>query len=215
MMKFRIKGDLFIALALAVVGLVEMTGLSTAGVNSVPQLGIVDMQGASYANTEGLKATYSAASQVVAASAATDVVYITGSAGKTTRITRINVGGRATSAAPADVSIVKRSTADTAGTCAAATAVPHDNLSASAATTIKFCTANPTLGTAVGTLREKQTFLGNLTTGAPGADAEFKQADRPSQTWVLRGAGDTIAINLNGGTFSGNLMDIDIEFTEE
>ena len=180
-----------------------------AQVNQVPGFGNRDSSGAFFANQEGQKATYSAA--------ITGIVYITGSATKTIRITRINIGGRATSAASADVQIIRRSTADSGGTCAAMTLVQHDMNSAAPTATVSSCTANPTLGSTTngGTLRDKQLFLGNLSTSAPGADAQFLFADRASSTIVLRGAAQTIGINLNGVTYSGNLMDVDIEWTEE
>ena len=208
-------GNIVFVLVTALVSIMMSAGFSGAQVNSVPGPAVRDYQGASYVNTEGLKPTYSVASQVVAASSATDVIYITGSATKTIKITRINIGGRATSAVSADVSIVKRSTADSGGTCTAGTAIPHDSTLGAATATIGVCTANPTLGTAVGTLREKQVFLGNLTTGAPGADAQFLQGDRSAQEFTLRGAAQTIGINLNAGTYSGNLINFDIEWTEE
>ena len=189
-----------------------------AQVNQVPGFGNRDSSGAFFANQEGQKATYSAAiTGLVAASSATDIVYITGSATKTIRITRINIGGRATSAASADVQIIRRSTANSGGTCAAMTLVQHDMNTAAPTATVSSCTANPTLGSTTngGTLRDKQLFLGNLSTSAPGADAQFLFADRASSTIVLRGAAQTIGINLNGVTYSGNLMDVDIEWTEE
>jgi len=97
--------------------------------------------------------TYSAAiGALVTAGAATDIFTITGSATKTIRITRIRIGGNSTTATWHIFLGIKRSTANTGGTSTVLTRVPHDSLNAAATATIRAYTANPTLGTTVGTL---------------------------------------------------------------
>lgn len=167
-------------------------------------------------NLEGKRKTYRVAiTGLVNAASATDIVYINGSATKTVRITRIIVGGRATAAASADVRLIKRSATDTAGTCTASTIVPVLSTSAAATAVVSQCTANPTVGTAIGDVAVKQTFFGNLTTGQPGADADFTFGTGGGQPLTLVSAAETVGISLNAVTYSGGLIDVVIEFTEE
>lgn len=163
------------------------------------------------------KATYSASiTGLVAASAATDIFTINGSATKNIRVTRIQVSGRATAVAGADIQLVKRSAADTGGTSTAPTAVPNESTSAAASATLAAYTVNPTTGAAVGNVRTQQLYLGNLTTGVSGPPAVFTFGTQPfEQEILLSGAAQGLAVNLNGGTYSGNLIDIDIEWTED
>lgn len=164
------------------------------------------------------RTTYSAATVgLVAASSGTDLYTIAGVAGKTIRITRICVSGRATAAASEDVVLVKRSTLDTGGTATVPTDVPNNSGSAAGGAVLAAYTANPTLGTGVGNIGVKQLFLGNLTTGAPGAAAcwTWTPGTDNAQEPSLVSATEQIAVNLNGVTNSGNLHEVEIAWTEE
>ena len=112
----------------------------------------------SHISLEGGKATYCATiTGLVPPAAATDIFTIIGSATKTIRISRIQFSGRATAAAACDVSIVKRSTADTGGTPGTVpTIVPLDSTDAAATAVCATYTAVPTLGTAVGAIRSQE-----------------------------------------------------------
>lgn len=173
---------------------------------------------------DGQKATYSAAKVgLVPASSATDIFTITGSATKTVRVTRIEVVGTTTSATPAalDIVLLKRSAADTSGTSTAPTIVPHDSNDAAATSVVAAYTANPTVGTLVGNLRNQKLMLtlGTYTaTDFPPVDrVTWEFGNRPgAQCIVLRGVGDVLAINLGGVTATATAsVDLAIEFTEE
>lgn len=175
---------------------------------------------------DGQKATYSAAKVgLVPASSATDIFTVTGSATKTVRITRIALTATTTSATPAalDVLLLKRSTANTGGTSTGSpTAVPHDSDNAAVSATVLAYTANPTVGTLVGTALRNAKFFQTLGTSTatdfPAKDQIVWEFGRHAgaQAIVLRGTSEVLAINLNGVTATATAsFDIDVEWTEE
>jgi len=165
---------------------------------------------------DGYKATYAAASApFTAAATATDIFTITGSATKTIRVTRIEITGTQTTGLNQNILLLKRSTADTAGTSAAVTAVPQDTNNPAATATVLSYTANPTLGTLVGNIRADKYLIpapGTLT-GNPPLIWTF--GDRPEQALLLRGTAQVLAVNLNGATLAGNSFTISVSWTEE
>lgn len=166
---------------------------------------------------DGGKVTYRASITALASAAScTDLLTITGSASKTIRITRLEVSGQQTTAAAAQVVVLKRSTANSAGTSTAPTAVPHDSNSPAASATIAAYTANPTTGTLVGNLYVGYVFLAATATATVGSDKlVLDYGNRPAQAIVLRGTTQVLAVNLNGVTVTGGAFDINLEWTEE
>lgn len=164
---------------------------------------------------DGIKTTYSAAATNFAPPATpTDIFTITGSASKTVRVTKIFVTGTQTTAAVRDVLLIKRSSANTGGTSAAATAVPHDSANAAATATVLSYTINPTaLGTAVGTIFSKKVFIPG--TGVVQGELILDFGTTNDQAIVLRGTAQVLAVNLNSVTSTGNAVNITIEWTEE
>lgn len=162
--------------------------------------------------------TYSAAVTALSpASSATDFITLTGAAGKTIRLTRAECSGISTANATATVNAVIRSTANSAGTSSAMTAVPHDSGNAAASGTALSYTANPTTGTLVGIIRS-----GKLTTNTAATSTvavsplvwTFGEADQ--QEVALRGTGEVFALNANGASFtSGASLNCSITWTEE
>lgn len=155
---------------------------------------------------------------LVAAASATDIFKLCGSATKVIRVSMLRVSGRATAAASVDVSLILRSTAGSGGTSTAPVIQQYDSQYPIATAVTSAYTANPTVGTPVGgaggNLTTDQLFLGNLTTGAPGAPLTYFFGNRPSSQIVLRGVAQCLAVNLNAQTASGNLFDISVEWTE-
>jgi hypothetical protein len=140
-----------------------------------------------------------------------DILIINGSATKTVRVTRMSFGGTATAAADMDVTVIKRSTANTAGS--AVTATPHDSANAAASAVVQSYTAAPTPGAAVGTpVRSAKSFIATATT-APIIQ-EWNFGNGPKQGVVLRGVAQGLAINVSA-TQIGALYDMDVEWTEE
>jgi hypothetical protein len=159
---------------------------------------------------DGNKASYSASVSGLVGVAG-DILIINGSATKTIRVTRMSFGGTATAAADMDVTVVKRSTANTAGTAVAAT--PHDAANAAATAVVNSFTAAPTPGAAVGTpIRSAKSFIATATAAPFIQNWDF--GNGPKQGIVLRGVAQGLAINVSA-TQIGALYDLDLEWTEE
>jgi hypothetical protein len=179
---------------------------------------------------DSIKRTYSQAmANLVVASSPTTYWQLCGSATSTVRVTRITIAGRQTTAAHADIQLIKTSTAATGGTIAAGqpfagvavVGVPYDTGDAAGTALVTAWTANPTVGTPVvasaGWVWAGQIFLGNLTTGQSNTQTVIDFGNHPGKAVVLRGAAQCLAISSAVGTGpgSGNLMDITEEWTEE
>ena len=167
-------------------------------------------------STEGVRATYSYSSQAnTPAATPTDIFKIAGSATKTIRITRIAIGGIAGTAGWLKIALVRRSTAGSGGTATNPTAMKHDTNDPAATATLTLYTANPTVGTAVGTLHASRVFLPLVTvTSAPQTVWEFTH--RNEEGIVLRGTTDILCINGVGDTVpASGVLDIDVTWIEE
>jgi len=164
---------------------------------------------------DGNIATYSASvTGLVAANNPTDIFTITGDTMRTVRVTYLEVTATQTTAAQRDIQILRRSTANTGGTSVTRTAVKHDTSGPpAAAATVRSYTANPTLGTLVGTIRARKVFIATTSTNSDEFVLDF--GTRPSKAIVLRDSSEVLAINLNGVSSAGNSFDISIEWTEE
>lgn len=163
---------------------------------------------------DGSKLTYaSAIAGLALAAAATDVFTLTGSASKTIRIHEISITGSATAAAFANISIIKRSTANTAGTSTTPAVVPHDSANAAGTAVARAYTANPTLGTTVGTIKSTRMLFDSTTIVSTAY--VWQQGSNPCQAIVLRGTSEVLAINMNGVTFTTGVVNIHIVWTEE
>lgn len=169
---------------------------------------------------DGSKTTYRAAvTALTVATTATDIFTITGSATKTVKIAKILITGVATTVAFINVLMIKRSTANSAGTSVAQTAVPADSNNAAATATVLSYTTNPTLGTTVGTIYSKKLGVSTPAGGANGIAAETEINETfgfgAVQAMVLRGTSQVLAINLNATSVAGSSFNITIEWTEE
>lgn len=165
------------------------------------------------ANTS--KVTYSASVKgLVPVALATDLFTITGSASKTIYVTRVSFSGTTTtgSGTGTNVTLVKRSTADTAGTATTQPNIPFDSTSAAGTAVVKSYTANPTLGTTVGAIRSSRDSFLPTSLGVSQIVWEFGNA--AAMAPALRGVAEQLCINLDGVTVTGGVIDIDIEWTE-
>ena len=194
----------------------RLQAVLTPVVEAVPRSLGPKTEGASLSVVTAENKTYSASAVgLVPPAAATDVFTITGSAGKTIKILRVELSGTTTAGSGLSVnaSLVKRSTANSGGTSVATAITPHDSANSAATATVLQYTANPTLGTSVGSPRSKRYSM--ATAGSLVADAIWDFRTRPSQAVVLRGTGQVLAINLGGATITGPLIHCNIEWTEE
>lgn len=157
--------------------------------------------------------TYSASTNFAPTSiTATDIFTITGSASTTVYITKVFISGTQATYGLVDISLIKRSTADTGGTSTAVTAVPHDSNNAAASATILSYTANPTVGTPVGSVRRGYTPVTALTT-AVNPTVIFDFGDK-GQPMILRGTAQVLAVSLNGASMTTPSFSISIEWYE-
>lgn len=167
-------------------------------------------------NTEGQKATYSAAAvNFTPAATPTDVCVLPGSASKTIRVTRIMVQGFATTKGSMALVIVKRTTADTGGTSAALTVIPYDSGDAAGTAAPLKYTANPTINSTVGTYDTKS--LNFAVAGDESTPYIFDTSYRGgAKALVLRGVAEQIAVNLSGAAVpTGGTIGCSYEWTEE
>jgi len=167
------------------------------------------------------KATFSAAvSGLSVANAGTDFFTITGATGIVTKVLRIEVSGIATAAAAIPFTVVKRTTANSAGTATNPSGVPHDNTQSmsTAKSVVAAYTANPTLGATTnggGTIAAKRGTVLTAAAGTPASPTVFDFTGSGGKYPTLRSATDVIALNLGGGTYAGNAIDVQITWTEE
>lgn len=160
-------------------------------------------------------ATYSASvNGLVTALLATDIFTITGSGTKTVKVYAIKMTFTRTGSTNSDFILVKRSTANSGGTSTTATNVPHDSNNAAGTATVLAYTANPTLGTLIGRVRDEKAFANVLGTG-PSQPIEWKFGNGVDQPIVLRGTSQVLAVSFGGVTMTGSSVDIFIEWTEE
>jgi hypothetical protein len=165
------------------------------------------------------KPTYSASFVAVApAASATDIAVLQGSASAVVHLTRFECTGNSTSGGSKGVSLVTRSTANTGGTASVVTATPLDPLFPAAYGVFSAYTANPTVGTLVGTPRTSVLNLPAATaTGASVTAWDFGPQSRNfAQDIVLRGAATSVALNGQGASFpAGSTLSCSAEWYED
>lgn len=160
-------------------------------------------------------ATYAASeTNISPAVTPTDVFTITGSATKTIKIRRIEFSGLQTTTGNISVLLIKRSTANTGGTSAALTSVPLDSTMAAATATCLSYTANPTLGTAVGTVLSGKVMIPSATSTGLSSRTLYLNLATPGPI-VLRGVAQVLSINLAAVSLVGGSLSCTFEWTED
>lgn len=169
------------------------------------------------APADGWKQTYWASvSAFTAATLATDIYCLQGSATKTVRVLLIEVSGTSTAGggATSTVNLIRRSAANTGGTSNSITVGKEDTNNASTTASAFYYTTNPTsLGTAVATMRTARFAFQSI--GTPNGLLQWVFGNNPGQALVLRGTSDYVCVNLNATTLTGNVISIDAEYSEE
>lgn len=162
-----------------------------------------------------MKQTYSASVTFVPAAAATDVCTINGSATRNVRVRRLLFNMIATTIQSDPFAVIKRSTANLAGTATDPTIVPHDSSNSAATAFVTVYTANAgTLGTSVGLVADPYVTNGNLTTGGPVTGITVFEFAK-EQPIVLRGVAQTLSLNFNALTYPSAQASCTWEWTEE
>lgn len=162
------------------------------------------------------KATYSAAATFTAVATPTDVFTITGSGTKTIKVSEIGINGTNTGNTNILINLIKRSSANSAGTPTTATAVPLDSSDAAATAVVRSYTTNPTLGTTVGSIRVDYAFFPTLASTNAGTSIAHDFGVDNDKAPTLRGTSEVLAVNLSGVLITGTTsLSIDITWTEE
>ena len=187
--------------------------------NSVPVVLASDHSNINVLVVENKKKTYAAGvSGLVCPAAATDIFTITGSASKTIKVIKFHVDGTTTAGSGASVnfSLVKRSTADSAGTSTTMTNVPFDSANAAATATVRAYTANPTLGTSVGAIVSDRLNVPTVgASGAGGGNPRWEFGYEDTQPIVLRGTSEQLCANFGGATITNPVFSCFVQWTEE
>lgn len=159
-----------------------------------------------------LLSSYSAqASAIIPVAAAQDIFWITGSATKTVRVTKIGISATQTTLSTVPTFLIKRSTANSGGTPTTQTNVPNDSSFAAATVSVISNTGSVTTGTPVGTIKSIKMKVGT-TTSSYATDQLIYVFDQPI---TLRGTAQLLAVNLGAATVTGGSYNIWIEWTEE
>ncbi len=179
-------------------------------------------RGAVVVNQEGLKFTYTGiVPNITPGTTASDFVVLAGSPLKTVRVTRVEIVGAASALAQAELLLILRSTPEGGGGTATTTStiVAHDAQNPTSGAALSAYTTSPTtLGTTVATLRQTKYQLVSTTAVAGGAPTPlvWDFGVRNEQCPVLRGAGNLLCLNQNGGaTTTSMVYDVAITWTEE
>jgi hypothetical protein len=158
------------------------------------------------------RVTYRATSgSFTPAASATDIFTITGVASKTIMITKIIFSATQTTGGTFNVSLIKRSTANTSGTAQDMTAVPLDASDAAAGSTVRYYTANPTLGTTIASIETVPIFCSATTAQPEKYEFNFGENGKPV---ILNSAAQSLSLNFGGVTMTGGACFVTIEWTE-
>jgi len=143
------------------------------------------------------------ASAKFAGSSTTDNAVLPGNASNTVLVTRVLVSCTQTTAGIVNLSVIKRSAADTSGTSASMTAVPDDStFSAAVSAPLSYTGTGPSAGTAVGNVDTYQLGCNASATAGPN---DIYILDRRLKPIVLRGTAQELAVNFGGAITGGNL----------
>ncbi|KMO85850.1 hypothetical protein AB840_11295 [Megasphaera cerevisiae DSM 20462] len=174
---------------------------------------MIDFNAYVKASTEGKNPTYGVSGVALTPDATpTDVVTVYASAAKSVKVKKVIVSGVATTAGTMNVSLVKRTAANTGGTSTSPSIGQFDSADSAATATVKVYSAKPTSVGAGVAIASKALNFG--VAGAAGI-VEFDFTTRNDKALYLRGAAQGMAINLNGGAVpSGGALGYAIEFEE-
>ena len=156
-------------------------------------------------------ASFVASATVASAASATDIAVMPGNASNTVLLTKIRVSCTQTTAGIITLNIIKRTTADTAGTSSGMTAVADDSNTSAAVSALLTYTANPTINNTTGNVDTVK--LGCMATGTASPNDIYILA-RQQKPLVLRGTAQQIAVNLGGTTVTGGSFAITFEWIE-
>ena len=148
-------------------------------------------------DTSGQKKTYSVGFILTPDTAATDIAALAWGTTGLVRLVRASISFIGSAAGTRNVQLLKRSTANSGGTAATPTPVPHDSADGVADAVVTTYTGNPTLGTSLGALAASKVGI----SAASGlVTITWDYSNRNDKAPTLRSANQALAINLHGDT---------------
>jgi hypothetical protein len=164
-------------------------------------------------------ASYHSSTQLTSIGTGTDIAVMPGNATNTVLLTGIRFTCVQTTAGIINLSILKRSTADTVGTTQAMTVVPDDSNYAAASSAPVAYTAPPTKGTLVGALDIQRVGCLAAATASPN-DIYISPSNWRMKPIVLRGTAQQVAVNVAtpidgaGTAIAGSIINVTFEWIE-
>ena len=158
----------------------------------------------------------SAVGLAVPQTGAGDAVCLYGAANKTVRVKRIAISGTDSTAQTANVTLVKRSAANTGGTSTTPTIAGLDSSNSASAAVLRAYTGIPTPGAAVATVRSQSLPLpaASSATQYPPVIRNFGETN--SQDLILRSAAEGVCVNFPAAfTTAGPSLNVDVTWTEQ
>ena len=165
---------------------------------------------------DGRRSTYSATNNPIASAAlATDIAILFGSPTKIIRLTRLQVYMTQTTAGAGNISLIKRTSRNTAGTQLPMSKVRYDSGAATSTATAAYYSANPTVGTQEGVIRIYRGIIPAAATPINNPIINWEWGNGSSSALILNNEFEGIAVNLGGVTFAGGTFSVCFEWTEE
>lgn len=158
--------------------------------------------------------TYTASNvDIVPVATPTDVIVLVGSATKTILVTKFEITPNATANGSLDFYVYKRTTANTGGTSTATAIASNDSTNPTASAVARIYSANPSaLGTGTLVRATRMTLASKSPNGIAIQMWSESFGTGNQQPIVLRGVGESLAINLGGQAMPSG---IEIYFTME
>ena len=204
-----------------IVNLQDPVTLNTLGLgqnvmaNSIPITLATDQPALQvFLNTSNTQTYGAAISNFTPAANATDIFEIDGppvGSQFVVSLTQLMISATQTTSGWVNVSLIKRSSLNTGGTFTSTNGFMYIDGSSASVATLKGYTANPTLGTTVGTMMAFKMWVPATTVAGQPFVMTF--GTRITQEIVL-GIGESLCVNLGGHTVSGGSFTISAEWTE-
>ncbi len=150
---------------------------------------------------------------LASAASATDIAVLPGTATKTVVLVGVEISCTQTTAGIIDVQLIKRSSADTAGTSTAMGITPHSSRLPAAVSAPLSYTANPTLGSTINNIDTFKLACLAPATATP-ADIYIGTARLWGGPIFLYTTAEQVAVNLNGVTVTGSSFNIVFHWLE-
>lgn len=175
----------------------------TAGNDAVPDVGKDHLLHVATMPMLSPTSRYSASTTTTAAASPTDLAGLPGNASNTVVVTKVLMGCTQTTAGILTMNLLKRTTADTAGTSSSTAIHKQDSTGAAAVSVPLTYTANPTLGTQEATTANVDTWQGGAMATGTATPNDIYIGNFERNPIVLRGTAEVLYINFGGTAHSG------------